>query len=134
MKIERAREIASLLNDPEKRHSHSRAIDAKTLREEVNLKIDSFKDDVELHKAVRNHFELLGDYMHQRGDFSPSSTQGNTSIMNKKPAAVDLRKNQVLERNKNIDTEVVRTQAELERELKGLGVEIKPEFKVDPPP
>ncbi len=66
MKIERAREIASLLNDPEKWHSHGRAIDAKTLREEVNLKIDSFEDGVELYKAVRNYFELLGDYMHQR--------------------------------------------------------------------
>ncbi len=53
--------------------------------------------------------------------------------MNKKPAAVELRKNQVLERNKNIDTEVVRAQDKLERELRGLGVEIKPEFKVEPP-
>ena len=65
MKTERAREIAALLNDPEKWHSHGRAIDAKTLREEVNLKIDSFEDDVELYKAIRSYFELLGDYMHR---------------------------------------------------------------------
>jgi len=31
MKVERAREIAALLNDPKKWHSHGRAIDARTL-------------------------------------------------------------------------------------------------------
>jgi len=65
MKVERAREIAALLNDPEKWHSHGRAIDARTLREEVNLKIDSFEEDVELYHSVREYFELLRDYMHQ---------------------------------------------------------------------
>lgn len=65
MKVERAREIAALLNDPEKWHSHGRAIDARTLREEVNLKIDSFEDDVELYKFIRDYFELLRDYMHR---------------------------------------------------------------------
>jgi len=66
MKVERAREIAALLNDPEKWHSHGRAIDARTLREEVNLKIDSFEEDAGLYRAVREYFELLRDYMHQR--------------------------------------------------------------------
>lgn len=65
MKVERAREIAALLNDPEKWHSHGRAIDSKTLREEVNLKINSFEEDVELYKAIRDYFELLRDYMHR---------------------------------------------------------------------
>lgn len=65
MKIKRAREIAALLNDPEKWHSHGRAIDAKTLREEVNLKIDSFEEDTILYVAIREYFELLRDYMHR---------------------------------------------------------------------
>ena len=66
MKIDRAREIAALLNDPEKWHSHGRAIDMNTLRgEEVKLKIDSFEDDPELYEQIRDYFELLKDYMHR---------------------------------------------------------------------
>ena len=65
MKEERAGEIAALLNDPEKWHSHGRAIDAKTLREEVNLKIDSFEENDALYAAIREYFELLRDYMQQ---------------------------------------------------------------------
>ena len=66
MKISRAREIAALLNDPEKWHSHGRAIDMETLQgEEVKLKVDSFEDDAELYKLIRAYFELLQDYMHR---------------------------------------------------------------------
>ena len=66
MKSERAGEIAALLNDPEKWHSHGRAIDMNTLRgEEVKLKIDSFEDDPDLYKQIRDYFELLKDYMHR---------------------------------------------------------------------
>ncbi|MYJ95340.1 MAG: serine dehydrogenasease [Proteobacteria bacterium] len=66
MKISRAREIAALLNDPEKWHSHGRAIDMETLQgEEVKLNIDSFEDDAELYKLIRAYFELLQDYMHR---------------------------------------------------------------------
>lgn len=65
MKMERARHIAALLNDPEKWHSHGRAIDARALREEVNLKIDSFEEDSSLYRMIRDYFELLRDYMHR---------------------------------------------------------------------
>ena len=64
MKVDRARAIAALLNDPEKWHSHGRAIDMETLRgEEVKLKIDSFEDDSDLYTSIRNYFALLNDYM-----------------------------------------------------------------------
>ena len=63
MKTQRAREIAALLNDPEKWHSHGRAINANTLREEVNLIIDGLEENDALHRAVREYFELLRDYM-----------------------------------------------------------------------
>lgn len=66
MKIKRAREIAALLNDPEKWHSHGRAIDMNTLRgEEVKLKIDNFEDDPDLYTQIRDYFKLLKDYMHR---------------------------------------------------------------------
>lgn len=71
MKVSRAREIAALLNDPEKWHSHGRAIDMETLQgEEVKLKVDSFEDDAELYKLIRAYFELLQDYMHREKHLS----------------------------------------------------------------
>lgn len=71
MKKTRAKEIAALLNNPERWHSHGRAIDMGTLQEEVGLKIENLADDAVLHKDVRNYFELLKDYMHreQLGSF-----------------------------------------------------------------
>ena len=65
MKEERARNIADLLNDTERWHSHGRAIDRKTLREEVNLKIEDMESDKKLYEHVRTYFKLLEDYMHR---------------------------------------------------------------------
>ena len=76
MKERRAGEIAALLNDPEKWHSHGRAIDARTLREEVNLKIESFEENAELYKAIRDYFELLRNYMHRQNLLSFVHTMG----------------------------------------------------------
>jgi len=78
MKKKRAREIADLLNDTERWHSHARVIDIKTLRKEVGLEIDNIADDLELRKYIRTYFGLLQDYMrrmkryyviHSKGDF-----------------------------------------------------------------
>lgn len=78
MKEERARAIATLLNNPERWHSHGRAIDRKTLREEVDLKIDDLEVDEVLYTNIRDYFGLLSDYMrreklvlfiHSRGYF-----------------------------------------------------------------
>ena len=63
MKEERANEIAALLNNPERWHSHGRAIDMGTLQEEVRLKIDNIEDNPVLHRNIRDYFELLRDYM-----------------------------------------------------------------------
>lgn len=78
MKKDRANEIAKLLNDPERWHSHGRAIDRETLRNEVNLKIDDLEEHETLYRHLRDYFELLEDYMrhgnalsfiHSRGYF-----------------------------------------------------------------
>ena len=64
MKMQRATHIAALLNDPEKWHSHGRAIDMKTLRgEEIKLKIEDLEEDSALCQVVRKYFDLLKDYM-----------------------------------------------------------------------
>ncbi len=65
MKEERAKEIAALLNNPERWHSHGRAIDKRTLQEEVGLKIDNLADNSALYRDIRDYFELLKDYMHR---------------------------------------------------------------------
>ena len=70
MKEQRARTIADLLNDTERWHSHGRAIDRKTLREEVMLKIEDLENDEQLYGYVRAYFKLLEDYMHRESIIS----------------------------------------------------------------
>ena len=76
LKKQRAQKIADLLNDPERWHSHGRAIDMRTLQEEVNLKIDNLADNSILHKDVRDYFELLRDYMQREQIMSFVHTKG----------------------------------------------------------
>ncbi len=72
MRKERAEKIAGLLNDPERWHSHGRAIDMKTLQQEVGLRIDDLEAEARraLHKQIRAYFSLLRDYMHREKLFS----------------------------------------------------------------
>ena len=66
MKVQRAKHIAALLNDPGKWHSHGRAIDMKTLQgEEIKLEIEDFERDSALCQAIRKYFDLLKDYMNR---------------------------------------------------------------------
>ena len=76
LKKERAQDIADLLNDPERWHSHGRAIDMRTLQEEVSLKIDDLSENKVLHKDIRDYFELLKDYMHREQIMSFVHTKG----------------------------------------------------------
>ena len=70
LKLEENRD-AAMLNDPEKWHSHGRAIDGETLQgEEVKLKIDNLEEDPKLYESVRNYFELLKDCMNRGQLFS----------------------------------------------------------------
>ena len=63
MKEERAQRIAALLNDTARWHSHARGIDAKTLRDEVGLRIDDLAAESKLYDSIRAYFDLLKDYM-----------------------------------------------------------------------
>ncbi len=63
MKKTHAREIADLLNDPERWHSHGRGIDISTLRNEMNLKIEDYSENAKLHDNIKIYFNLLTDYM-----------------------------------------------------------------------
>ena len=63
MKEECAQNIAALLNDTARWHSHARGIDVKTLRDEVGLRIDNLTDEPKLYRFIRAYFDLLKDYM-----------------------------------------------------------------------
>ena len=63
MKEERARQIAGLLNETARWHSHARGIDVKTLRDEVGLRIDDLAAEPDLYGFIRTYFDLLKDYM-----------------------------------------------------------------------
>lgn len=76
MKEERAQHIAALLNDTARWHSHARGIDAKTLREEVGLKIDDLADNPDLLGSIRAYFDLLKDYMGRHELYSFVHTRG----------------------------------------------------------
>ena len=53
--------------------------------------------------------------------------------MGEKARSVRLREKEILARNNKVDARIVSAQARLERELGELGVEVKPEFKLEPP-
>lgn len=77
MKKDRANEIAKLLNDPERWHSHGRAIDRETLRNEVNLKIDALEEHETLYCHLRGYFALLEDYMRREDALSFIHSRGH---------------------------------------------------------
>lgn len=76
MKQDRAKEIAKLLNDPERWHSHGRAIDRETLRNEVKLKIDALEEHEALYRHLRDYFALLEDYMRREDALSFIHSRG----------------------------------------------------------
>ena len=63
MKKTRADEIAKLLSNTERWHTHGRGIDKHTLTNEIKLKIEEYTEVEGLDKIVREYFDLLKDYM-----------------------------------------------------------------------
>ena len=63
MKTKRAKEIAEVLGDAEKWHSHGRGIPMKELEgESIKLAIDDFGEDQSLNQLIRNYHGLCVDY------------------------------------------------------------------------
>ena len=73
---ERAKHIATLLNNAERWHSHGRPINMNVLREEVGLKIEDISNREELREEVRRYFDLLRDYMSREQFLSFIHTRG----------------------------------------------------------
>jgi hypothetical protein len=63
MKEKRAEEIALQLSDNERWHSHGIGINMQTLKRDLNLKIEDLMATPEVHKTIRQYFDLMQDYM-----------------------------------------------------------------------
>ncbi len=61
-KEERAQEIAYILNDNSRWHSHGRMIGIKTLQEILKLEIDDFSDNVEKSQELESLHRFVNDY------------------------------------------------------------------------
>ena len=63
-KKQRAEDIAKVLSDNERWHSHSRMIPRDTLTsEELRLKIEKVEDRPDIASALDDYVELLKDYV-----------------------------------------------------------------------
>lgn len=76
VKKKRAQEIADLLNETARWHSHARGIDVRTLRDEVGLRIDDLAGEPKLYGFIRPYFDLLKDYMSRQEIYSFVHTRG----------------------------------------------------------
>lgn len=70
MKEERADSIARALNQHDRWRTHGRGISMDTLRTELNLKIDDYGSDPDLHRLVWSYFWFVRDHMSRSGHSS----------------------------------------------------------------
>lgn len=68
-KAARAEEIARLLGNNRRWHSHSRMIGIDTLKDELRLKVEDYSDDAELRGLIRAYNDLMIEYL-SRSQFS----------------------------------------------------------------
>jgi len=69
MKKERAREIATILNETDRWHVHGNGISMEVLRRDLNLVIDDFgtKEKQALSNQIKQYNSLLVDYVMKTG-------------------------------------------------------------------
>jgi hypothetical protein len=63
MRVKRAAEIASKLNDTKRWRSHGRGLSIDTLENDLNLMVENFGKDPHLNQLVRSYYRLLQDYL-----------------------------------------------------------------------
>jgi hypothetical protein len=62
-KIARAEEIATILSDNKRWHSHGRMIGVATLKDVLHLKIEDYSKDVDLRGKILAYSDFLMDYI-----------------------------------------------------------------------
>lgn len=83
MRKKRAKEVAQVLGDAKKWHSHGRGISMAELEsEEIKLHIEDFGKDADLGKEIRNYHGLAVDFADKQGirEFIHSNRNGMRSI------------------------------------------------------
>ena len=68
LKRDRAEEIARILNNPERWHSHGYGISMEELRRDLKLLIDDFESVPQVDDCLSRYHGLLVDYMIKNGD------------------------------------------------------------------
>lgn len=63
MRKDRAKQIAKVLSDSRKWHSHGHGISREVLERDLNLIVDDFGADPSLDEKIRCYYNLLDDYM-----------------------------------------------------------------------
>ena len=77
MKEERASQVANVLSDAARWHSHGRGITLRELRsEEINLIINDYGSDGSLARDIRQYYDLFTDYCQKRGAVSAIHSLG----------------------------------------------------------
>ncbi|MDT3282204.1 MULTISPECIES: SDH family Clp fold serine proteinase [Shewanella] len=66
-KEERASEIAKMLSDNNRWHSHGRMIGIKTLQRELKLEIDDYTQNNSLRESINMLHDFCSDYIHKMG-------------------------------------------------------------------
>lgn len=75
MRKKRARDVATILGNPARWHSHGRGICIKDLTsDEIKLKVNNFGDDESLKMKIGNYYHLFMDYCVKVGAGGPDST------------------------------------------------------------
>ena len=69
MRQSRALEVAQLLMNHQRWHSHGRPISMEVLRRDVRLRIDDLETDPELSRRIKEYHQFLADYMSKIGVF-----------------------------------------------------------------
>lgn len=67
MRQERAKQIAEILSNNERWHSHARGINMSTLVKELNLKIEDYGATKELYDKIHSYYDVFVDYLVQKG-------------------------------------------------------------------
>lgn len=75
MRRERAKQVAEIIGNPSRWHSHGRGIGIRELTsEEIKLKVVNFGSNAELNQKIGNYYHLFTDYCGKLGAGSPDHT------------------------------------------------------------
>ncbi len=80
MKKKRAAEIAKILNDTDKWHTHGYGISMDVLRKDLKLVIDDFSTDQQLNDKIKEYTTLLDDYMSKMTQLGIVQVVGNYQV------------------------------------------------------